>query len=164
MKKPLRIFLWIVGSIVLIFAGLVAWSMRLLSHPDYVFTNGRSLQENVAGRWDWSTHSARCSDSTHVIAFSNGGRVMTITQQHPLVDSLGKDWTVTSYDILRMTPSRIEGAIRGEPRRTKNGAPVVWELVVFDSNTYHWHRTDWPAWGYTAGIVRCSSGALVPSR
>jgi hypothetical protein len=80
---------------------------------------------------------------------------MTITQDNPSIDSAGRDWTVTTYDIVASTPSRVRGAIRGETRLTDGGRPVVWDLVVIDSNAYVWHRTDWPASGYTPRIIRC---------
>jgi hypothetical protein len=124
-------------------------------YPDYVSTNGRSLEANVSGRWDWSTRGVACADSAHSIAFSDDGKVMTITQEYQVVDSSGRDWTVTTYDILAKTTSRIRSVMRGEPRLTDQGIPVMWELVVTDSNTHLWHRSDWPPWGYTVPFHRC---------
>jgi hypothetical protein len=156
LRRPLRIFLWIVGSLGVGFIALVGWAVWRVINPDYVFSNGRALEENLSGRWDWSTDRVPCEkDSARMIAFSSDGGVMTITQERPVVDSTGRDWTVTTYDILARTPSRVRGEIRGEPRRTDKGDPVVWDLVVIDSNAYMWHRTDWPAWGYTARVIRC---------
>ena len=155
MKRPLRIALWILGSLGVAFLALVGWAMWRVINPDYVFSNGRSLEDNLSGRWDWTTETVPCADSAHTIAFSSDGKVMTITQDNPVVDSAGRDWTVTTYDVVSKTESRIRGKIRDEPRRTEDGIPVVWDLVVVDSNTYLWHRTDWPAWGYTAPVIRC---------
>ncbi|MGH7679285.1 MAG: hypothetical protein ACRENU_12510 [Gemmatimonadaceae bacterium] len=153
MKKQLRVAAWVGGSFVILFVLLLAvgmWSQR-----DYVFTNGRGLQDNVSGRWDWSTRKRPCSDSTHTIAFSDDGKVMTITMEFPVVDSTGKDDRVTTYDIVSTTTSRVRGAIRGETRLTADSTPVVWDLVVTGRDRYAWHRTDWEKWGLTPGNVRC---------
>jgi|SRR5687767_3073480 len=137
---------------------LIGWGMWRLSQPDYEFSNGRSLADNISGRWGWSTKSIPCAaDSGHTIAFSSDGKVMTITQDELSVDDDGRDWTVTTYDVVSTTASRVRGAIRGETRVTDDGRPVVWDLVVIDSNAYVWHRTDWPASGYTARVIRCQA-------
>lgn len=78
---------------------------------------------------------------------------MTIAKPRTATDT---GWTAT-YDILSLTPSRLRGAIRGEDRRTDSGVPVVWDLVMFGPDEYHWHRTDWSAWQFTPGIVRCGA-------
>lgn len=77
---------------------------------------------------------------------------MTIAQQ-PLGADTG--WSAT-YDILRLSPTRIRGAIRGETRLTDAGVPVVWDLVMIGPDEYRWQRTDWQFWQFTAGVHRCS--------
>jgi hypothetical protein len=149
--------LWGAGTIVTVSIATVAWGWWSIRNMEYAFDNGRSLQANISGRWDWSVRGAPCTDSAHTIAFPDDGDIMTITQQQPVIDSSGRDLTVTTYDLDTVTPSRIRGAIRGENRLTDDGEPVVWELVVVDPDTYHWHRTDWPPYGLTAPIVRCGS-------
>jgi hypothetical protein len=119
---------------------------------------GADVRKFVAGRWDWKSHTKLCGDSAHVIAFPGAGEVMTITQQNRFVDSLGTDRTTTTYDVLRTDSTTIRGAIRGETRRTDDGKPVVWDLVLMGPNEYRWHRTDWWSRGYTAPIVRCDAG------
>lgn len=143
------------------FAILVGIAMRQGTR-EYVFTNGRSLQSNLEGRWDWSTRRKPCTDSAHTIAFSADGKLMTITQQVTSIDTAtGKDWTATTYDILSSKPARIRGAIRGETRRTGTGARAVWDLVVTGPNRYAWHRTDWPPFSQTAGVIRCDDAAAM---
>ena len=84
---------------------------------------------------------------------------MTISKPATKTDT---GWSAT-YDILSLSPSRLRGAIRGEKRLTDAGIPVVWDLVPVGPNEYHWQRTDWQAWAYTAGIIRCgASDALAP--
>ena len=152
MKKPLRIALWIAGPLAGICVLGMALGMWSLSHIGYVFPD-RDLPAHVTDRWDWSTRAHQCNDSAHVIAFSPDRKTMTIAMPPHSPDT---GWTAT-YDILSLTPSRVRGAIRGEKRLTPRGKTVVWDLVMFGPDEYHWHRTDWNPWEYTAGILRCGS-------
>jgi len=136
--------------VVVILVGVALWST---SHKGYAFPD-RDLAAHLTGRWDWASHSERCDDSAHVISISPDRRTMTIAMRPRSTTDTG--WLAT-YDILSLTSTRLRGAIRGETRLTDQGAPVVWDLVMFGPNEYHWHRTDWVAWNYTGGVVRCSS-------
>ena len=154
-RRALRIVGAIAGGLVILL-GLAAWAGRV---RPYSVPAGGDIRAGVAGRWDWAKRTSPCSDSAHVIAFPGDGKVMTITQQHRWTDSLGRDRTTATYDVLRTTSSSIRGAIRGEERRTPDGQPVVWDLVLVGPDEYRWHRTDWSSgWGYTGGFVRCGAG------
>lgn len=153
-RKAVRIALWIVGSMAGGYVLLVAFGMWALSSRGYVFPD-RDLPRHLSGRWDWSTHAHRCDEGAHVIAFSPDRRTMTISLPRSSADT---GWTAT-YDIITLTPSRLRGAIRGETRLTDRGVPVVWDLVMFGPDEYHWQRTDWKSWQYTAGIIRCGAQA-----
>ena len=158
MKRRIRNALLALAAVVAAFVGLVLWESR--RPPDYTVANGRSLRENVAGRWDWTTRERHCVDSAHTIAFRTDS-TMTITSEYRIVDdSTGADFTVATYDIVSETGSRIQGAIRGETRRTSAGTPVVWELIVTGPDSYAWGRTDWPSRARTATIRRCRANAL----
>jgi hypothetical protein len=150
-KKPLRITLRIVGLLAGGYVLLIAFGMWSVSHTGYAFPD-RDLPGHLHDRWDWSTRAHRCDDSAHVIAFSSDRKTMTISM--PPRSSIDTGWTAT-YDIVSLSPSRLRGAIRGEKRLTDSGVPVVWDLVLFGPNEYHWHRTDWKPWQYTVGIIRC---------
>lgn len=159
LRKILRAVLWfVVGvlalGVVIIAAGL--WQLRAAEHE---LPDGTDIRTVVAGRWDWAHHGSLCVDSTHSISFDQNGRVMRITQQNAWVDSTGRDRTTAVYDIVSITQSRIRGQIRGEERLTKEGTPVVWDLVLSSEDEYRWHRTDWPWWGFTNTIVRCAPQA-----
>lgn len=156
-KKILRITLYIIGGITALGVALFAlgvWTV-MRGHDEFAATKN-DLPTYVAGRWDWSTRARPCGDSAHVVTFSADQKTMRIAQEGTSGEGGPDDPTV--YDILELTPSRIRGAIRGETRKTADGKPVVWDLVMFNVNEYHWHRTDWAAFGYTAAIVRCDAG------
>jgi hypothetical protein len=156
--RALRATLWLagslVGSIVVGLGLLAAYGAWNLKHNAYDFPD-RDLPRHLAGRWDWSTRAHPCGDSAHVIAFSPDRKTMTIAMPPRLSDT---GWTAT-YDISRVTPSSLRGAIRGEKRLTDDSVPVVWDLVMFGADEYHWQRTDWPSWHFTAGVVRCGPQA-----
>jgi hypothetical protein len=155
MKKVLRIALYVMGGIVGLVVALFAFAVWGLSrgHDKFAATKN-DLPSYVAGRWDWTSRARPCTDSAHTITFANDGRVMEIRQESDTGKGGASDPTV--YDLLEVTPSRIRGAIRGETRKTNDGRPVVWDLVMFNVNEYHWHRTDWGSFGYTGAVLRCS--------
>lgn len=132
---------------------LVTIGATLLRRPAYEVSDV-DIAKVVVGRWDWSTRLNPCSDSTHTIAVSDDKKVMTITQDYLPASDTDR---VAVYDIQRLSRSSLRGAIRGETRRTDDGVPVVWDLVLLGPTEYHWHRTDWNAWGYTASIIRCTT-------
>jgi hypothetical protein len=147
--------LYALGGIALICVAVVVlalWSVGR-EHDQFAATK-KDLPTYVSGRWDWQYRKRPCTDSAHVIAFGADGSTMEIRQESMKGKGGADDPTV--YDILEITPSRIRGAIRGETRKTSARMPVVWDLVMFNRNEYHWQRTDWPGWDYTVGIVRCS--------
>jgi hypothetical protein len=133
-----------------------------LAPEEYVFDNGRDLPANISGRWDWSTRGTPCADSAHVISFAPDAKVMTITQEKPSVDSTGRDWTVSTYDVVSIEPSRIRGQIRGETRLAEDGTPVVWDLVVVGPDEYRWRAVDWPELMHTLPVIRCHPPAGGP--
>ena len=155
MKKLFLGALYVVGGLVMLcvaFVGYVIWNMG--QGHDQFAARKNDLPTYVAGRWDWTTRRHPCVDSAHVISFAADGRTMEV--RHEGWKGKGSAADPTIYDILQITPTRIRGAIRGEKRLTSDSIPVVWDLVMFGANEYHWQRTDWPSWSYTNGIVRCS--------
>lgn len=156
MNKPLKIGLVIVAAVVGDALLLVGIGSLMTRHKPFAFADG-DLPRHVAGRWDWASRAHHCDDSAEVITFSPDHRTMTIAMRpHPPADT---GWSAT-YDILQLTPARLRGAIRGEKRLTKDGKPVVWDLVMFGPNEYRWHRTDWPSNNYTGPLDRCAKYVL----
>jgi len=155
MKNIFLGVLYALGGIMVLCVALVVLAVWYVGrdHDQFVATK-KDLPTYVAGRWDWNFRDHPCTDSAHVISFAPDGSTMEIRQESARGKGGANDPAV--YDILQITPSRIRGAIRGETRKTSAGVPVVWELVMFSRNEYHWQRTDLPAWNYSAGIVRCS--------
>jgi hypothetical protein len=154
-KKLLLVALYVAGGLVMLCVAFVVFVIWNMGHDhDNFAARKNDLPLYVAGRWDWTTRRHPCVDSAHVISFGADGRTMEI--RHEAWKEKGNVNTPTVYDILQITPTRIRGAIRGEKRLTSDRTPVVWDLVMFSANEYHWQRTDWPSWSYTNGIVRCS--------
>jgi hypothetical protein len=121
----------------------------------YVVPPGKDIYSIVQGTWAWTTSDTNCLADPHRIAFTPDHKGMTITEAHPYKLPDGTLDSVAYYDILRVTPTSIRGAIRGETRLTDDGQPVVWDLVLKSPDRYTWHRTDWAAWEHTQEIHRC---------
>ena len=128
--------------------------------PSYEVPPDTNIYAVTAGTWDWTTAPADsfCVARRHTVAFSPDRRVMTITQSEPWEDSTGTVHQVSVYDLSESSRHHVRGQIRGETRLTDAGTPVVWDLVLTSADAYHWRRTDWPSFSYTASIRRCPPG------
>jgi hypothetical protein len=133
-----------------LFVVAVWWSKR-----PYVVPPDASIFDVVRGRWAWTGRENGCESDWHEISFSADRRIMTIASSTPYEGADGKLDSIATYDIHAHTTSWIRGAIRGEQRRTPEGQPVVWDLVLRAHDRYAWHRTDWIAGTYTRSIERC---------
>jgi len=153
MNRPVKIGLVIAAALLGDVAIFGAFGSYLFGGRSYAFDDN-DLPRHLTGRWDWSNRAHPCGDSAHVITFSPDRRTMTIAM--PARPPRDTGWSAT-YDLLSLEPSRLRGVIRGEKRRTKDGKPVVWDLVMAGPNEYRWHRTDWPAYSFTSRIRRCGS-------
>lgn len=117
---------------------------------------GTDIFALVQGSWAWTTADSNCLTDPQRITFTPDHRGMIITLAHPFTRPDGTQDSVAYYDILRVTPNSIRGAIRGETRLTADSQPVVWDLVVRSPNRFAWHRTDWAGWELTRDMRRCS--------
>jgi hypothetical protein len=155
MKKSLRITLYVVGGILTLYSALMVYTIRTAGSDEGRFVATKhDLPTYVVGRWDWKSRSRPCTDSAHVITFGAGARTMEVRLEERTRAGRGDDLFV--YDVLKITPTRIRGSLRGARRNPDDGKPVVWDLVMFDANEYRWQRTDWAPWNYTGEVVRCS--------
>ena len=119
--------------------------------PDEAFTV-------ASGTWDWSGADGFCVKDPHTISFSADRSAMFIAHREPWTDSAGRSHRVSEYELQYHDASTIRGAIVGESRRTDEGVPVIWDLVLTSSASYAWHRTDWLAGATTKEVVRCPAG------
>jgi len=156
MNRPVKIGLVIAAALLGDVAIFGAFGSYLFGGRSYAFDDN-DLPRHLTGRWDWSNRAHPCGDSAHVITFSPDRRTMTIAM--PARPPRDTGWSAT-YDLLSLEPSRLRGVIRGEERRTKDGKPVVWDLVMTGPDEYRWHRTDWPSYSFTATIRRCRSDSV----
>lgn len=153
MQRFKRILFWTwlaTGAVMLL---LVGFSQLVTPGKEYAVKDG-DLPSHLGGRWAWTSSTKGCESDHHVITFAPDRSTMTIAK---LAQGADTGWTAT-YDVLKITPSRIRGAIRGEKRKTDDGKPVVWDLVMFSEDEYRWHRTDWRDDGYTGAVQRCKDG------
>jgi hypothetical protein len=152
-RRFVRDLALLLGVPFVIIAGLVWWwgPWRTYHAPA-----GSTVLDVATGTWDWEGAEGFCEKNPHTIAFSPDRKVMTLTHKEGWEDEEGKQHQVTEYDILEHDDDRIQGRIRGETRRTDDGQPVVWDLVLMSADGYSRHRTDWPPLGRTNLVKRCT--------
>jgi len=90
-----------------------------------------------------------------MVSFSSDHRTMYFRRNRAFRDATGKVEATAQYDIISVTPSRLRAQIRGELRKTSDGTPVIWDIVMKSHDRFAWHRTDWPFREATGDIVRC---------
>ncbi|HWH02164.1 MAG TPA: hypothetical protein VN674_00615 [Gemmatimonadales bacterium] len=135
------------------------WYVMSVTAP-YEAPAGKTVFDVAQGVWKWTTSDSSCLQVRHTISFTPDRKVMIITHNKSYPTDHGTRDSVSYYDILRYDRSSIEGAIRGETRRTSKGALVVWDLVLKGPDTYAWHRTDWLPRSTTASVRRCTAAEL----
>lgn len=88
--------------------------------------------------------------------FIENGRALKVDAQveQTLVKG-GKKWRQLIYRVLDDNSSTIRMAIDGEERKTADGVPVVWDLVMLSNARICWRRADWPSHACTKDLVRC---------
>lgn len=126
----------------------------------YEVPAGKTVFDVVQGVWKWTSSDSSCLHVRHTISFTPDHKVMIVTHNKAYQNTDGTRDSVWYYDILKYDRSSIEGAIRGETRRTPRGDLVVWDLVLKGPDTYAWHRTDWLPRSTTASIRRCTREEL----
>ncbi len=150
MSKFGKVVVWILVAFGTLSAAFVALGMWGLSNVGYAVPGG-DLPRHLEGRWDWASAKTPCSESAHVISFSDDRQTMRIIQP-----ASGADTAVTTiYDVVEISPERVRGAIRGETRQTSKGIPIVWDLVMITADQYQWQQTDWSFWQFTGAVRRC---------
>jgi hypothetical protein len=162
-RRFLRDLALLLGLPGIIMAVILAWwqPWRTLAEPFEVSGSG-DVFAVVSGTWDWEGADGFCRKNPHTVSFSPDRTLMTFISREPYTDSEGTEHLVTEYDIQEHTRGRLRGLIRGETRMTAEGVPVVWDLVLVDSNAYRWHRTDWTWGNSTKSIRRCPADAGSP--
>jgi hypothetical protein len=114
------------------------------------------IRDVVSGTWDWSKVDDVCQSDMTTFSFSDADDTMILTHPMPIVAFDGLMHDTFTYDILEASRNHIRGAIRGETRLTREGVPVVWDLVLTSRHSFCWHRTDWDRESCTDELVRCS--------
>ena len=142
-----------------VFAAIIALLQACFGVRPYEVPAGTDIFAVAEGTWDWAGQPGTCRDNPHRISFSPDRRQMVLSYRVPFDSVTGKQ--VSTYDILLVTRHGIRGSIVDETRRTPDGDLVVWDLVLTSPTTYRWHRTDWPAAGYTPELIRCDAPVSV---
>jgi len=114
-----------------------------------------SVRESLHGTWDWADVPARCGNDAGTYAFAADGRTLTVEVPAGAYFDTTAAGSRLTYEILAEPAGGLRVRAVGETRRTATGAPVEWEIVMLDQDTFCWHRTDWQAGGCTKPLARC---------
>lgn len=146
--KPGRLFY---GKLVI--SGKVDADRTLAEQLPKTTPNHLDLRKTLTGAWAWSQE--QCTGDPIRISFSDDGAVMYHQNNEGLF--LGDRDTPRRqvvYRIVAETDRALRTVIEGEDRRTPEGEPVGWDLILLSQDAFCWHRWDWPQ-GCTQPLISC---------
>ncbi len=108
----------------------------------------------IAGTWGFAEVN-ECAEDPRDFVFSRDGKRMSAVHKGLAEAGDGDLRSRFEYKVLAATPESLHVALEGETRLDESGQPVTWDLVVFDTNTLRWRRSDWPQDEFTSELVRC---------
>lgn len=110
--------------------------------------------QTLQGDWGW-TGLDECTKGPIRFRFTDASRRMHLSHLTEAPDGSKQLPRVeTSYTVLGGSPDRLHLRMDGD-EKGEDGQPVTWDLVLFNENTYRWHRSDWPPGGHTKAVRRC---------
>ena len=118
--------------------------------------NPAELRALLVGTWDWGGTDKPCKENPHSIEFAADGSALIV--RHPKGAALGSKVLHKElvYKILDEGPNFLRMRIEGEDRKTEEGKPVVWDIVLLERDKYCWCRTDLPDNACSKAVLRCS--------
>ena len=118
---------------------------------------GVTARSQLPGKWDWEKSEPRCGDATGTFSFSADGqqvRVSVAAGTGRGANAAGRD---VVYDVLADEGKTMRVRAVGEMRKTDAGAPVEWDLVMLNPDTFCWRRADWQSGRCTQLLMRCGA-------
>ena len=100
-----------------------------------------TARSQLPGKWDWEKSEPRCGEAAGTFSFSPDGRQLRVND--------------IVYEVLADQGKTLRLRVVGETRSTDAGAPVEWDLLMLNADTFCWRRTDWKAGACTALLRRC---------
>lgn len=118
-------------------------------------TEAPSVRDHLPGRWDRTDASPRCDLEAAQYSFSADGRQVRVWVPTGIYLGEVALGPTAAYEIIDATPGVMRMSLIGETRSTEAGLPVVWDLLMLDTDSFCWHRTDWPVGACTKLWTRC---------
>lgn len=122
-------------------------------------SSGDPLTRRAEGRWGLAGVNS-CADNAQTMRFSEDGKTMFLSYRKPVQSVTGYE-QFFEYEVLGAAGNAIRMSLSGENRKTDEGQPVVWDLVVLSADVFCWHRSDWELGRCTAPQHRCESQAAL---
>lgn len=95
-----------------------------------------------------------CDKTPQIFSVSSDYSRITVRSASQL-SAGGEAGSTISYKVLAVSGNVLTMFIEGEQRKTENGDPVVWSLVLANDREFRWRQTDWPKGDHTRPFKRC---------
>lgn len=119
-------------------------------------TPADSILAKVEGTWGTAEASSlSCGQTPQTYTVSKDGTTITVRSANKLYIGGDEGRESFVYKVRAVHGNVLTMFIENEDRKTKNGDPVVWSLVLVNENEFYWRQTDWPEGSRTSSFVRC---------
>lgn len=119
--------------------------------------DGVTARSQLPGKWDWENSQPRCGDAAGTFSFSGDGRQVRVNVRVGSDAGTSEAGHNVVYDVLADQGKTMRVRAVGETRTTNAGAPIEWDLVMLNPDTFCWRRADWQAGRCTQLLKRCAT-------
>jgi hypothetical protein len=100
-----------------------------------------------SGKWGWQKGENTCALNPQSFNFSQDYETLTISWKHSNEPAI--------YHLSSAVDDAFVAQVEGESRVAADGKAVSWMLAMTGSDSFCWHRMDWPRGKCTPNQVRC---------
>jgi hypothetical protein len=110
----------------------------------------------IEGTWGTvDPTSLSCDKAPQIFTVSKDRTMVTVRSANKLYLGGDDGLEAIAYRVLAVHGNVLTMFIEGEDRKTENGDPVVWSLVLTSEREFYWRQTDWRKGAGTRPFMRC---------
>jgi hypothetical protein len=109
----------------------------------------------VEGTWGYTEGPRSCQNNPQTTTLSPDRTTVKLEFRKAEINAAGKPQKSEVYKILDARARLLHTVVEGEPRKDKNGQPLMYDFLFASESSFCFHRSDWPKGQCTKMLVRC---------
>jgi|JI10StandDraft_1071094.scaffolds.fasta_scaffold01501_15 hypothetical protein len=157
---------WIVAALLALVCAIPAEAQApTANRTQPEFLKPDEIIRQLPGRWEyrpkdgWKPEmlkgSIRCSENAERIWFDRDAKGLVYHSQNEEAGSKPTTSRIGTDGVLVFQKPLIRIQYEGEKGWDKNGKPIIWEIWMPDTDTFHWRIMGWPPDAMMPPIRRC---------